>query len=116
MTSTSRTSSEGGSIISGGPSFGKALFCAFLNVVVLPGMGTLATKEQKRRKTGWAQLGMGIVLIPVMVAFSMGITVIGGVDPQDALKWTGNLMLLLVLWNLGSSIGIVRDAWQRRRS
>lgn len=89
--------------------------CLLLNVIVFPGLGTLASGEKKRKRTGAFQLGLGILLIPVLVVASLGTVLVGGVSQDTVKAWLGNLMLLLVLWNLMTGIQIFKDAWKNSK-
>ena len=97
------------------PSRSRAFLCLLLNVIVFPGLGTLASGEQKRKRTGAFQLGLGILLIPILVVVSLGGVLVGGYNPDTVKAWLGNFMLLLVLWNMMTGIQIFRDAWKKAR-
>lgn len=98
------------------PSIPRAVVSLLLNVIVFPGIGTLASGENKRKRVGFVQLALGLTLLPFAVITGMGGAIIAGVDPETARAWVVNFMLILVAWNMVTSVGIVRDAWRKRKN
>ena len=98
------------------PTLLKAIGCFLLNVVVFPGVGTLAGGEQKRRATGWTQVVFGLVLLPLIVVAAMGGALFSGMDIAVVQAWLTNFMLILVIWNVVTGAKMVREAWKRSKN
>jgi hypothetical protein len=97
------------------PSRGRAFVCLLLNLIVYPGLGTLVSGDTSRRRTGLVQSVLGGLLLAVLVALTVGGAVYTG-DLETAKAWLGNILLLLVLWNVITGIQIFREAWRRAKS
>src|SRR4051812_7640978 len=87
----------------------RALLCLLLNLIVFPGLGTLASGQSSRKKTGVFQLTLGVLLVPLLVVVTLGGALFGGFDPETAKAWLGNILLILVVWNVYTGIQIFRD-------
>lgn len=98
------------------PTRTRAIVSLLLNVIVFPGLGTLTSGDRKRKRTGVLQLGLGIMLIPLLVLTSLGGVLLGGFSPDTVKAWIGNFMMLLVVWNIVTGVQMFRDAWKRAKN
>ncbi len=94
----------------------RAVVCLLLNVIVFPGVGTLSSGERKRRKTGWLQLILGIVLFPAIMVLGMGTAVLNGVNPETVKSCLYALMTALVIWNVWTGLQIFWEAWKNTKA
>jgi hypothetical protein len=99
-----------------GPSPARAVICLLLNVVVFPGLGTLLSGDRDWRRTGFLQLGFGAGLVPTTVLIGTGAITLQGSDPNVVQAWLSNFMMVLILWNVISSVQIIRGAWKKARA
>jgi hypothetical protein len=97
------------------PSVSRAFVCLLLNVIVLPGLGTLMSGEPQRRRTGFFQLGMGLLLIPLMVIIGVSSAYFAGMSPDTIRSWLSNITLVLMLWSVLTGVSIIRDAIRRAK-
>ena len=98
------------------PTLGRAIVCLILNIIVLPGLGTIASGDPKRRPTGWIQLAISLTLLPLTVASVLGSGTFSFLNNDTARAWLANFMLILALWGAGTGIGIIRDARAARKN
>jgi hypothetical protein len=92
-------------------SVGRAFVCLLLNVIVLPGLGTLLSGDDSRRGTGWLQLGLGLLLLPLTVASVLGNSgFFSFLNNDTARAWLANFVLILALWGAGTGISLIREA------
>lgn len=97
------------------PTLGRAVVSLILNIIVLPGLGTIASGDAKRRPTGWIQLGISLILLPLTVASVLGSGTFSFLNNDLARAWLANFMMILALWGAGTGISIIREAKAAKR-
>lgn len=97
-----------------GPPKNIAMLCLVLNVLPLPGVGTLIGAGKSQRPTGFMQMGLGLLGIAGWVLIAMDIP--AGIGNTLGLVPAGTVILPLLpylggaIWGIGSGLAILANA------
>ena len=117
METTSAPSTTHGTPVIATPSTNPARAIAglFVNLVVLPGLGTLISGNPKFRRLGWFQLSIGLVLVPSIAVLTQTGWTPGGMNSGMIREALGQFMIALAAWSGITSIMIIWQAWKQDR-
>lgn len=86
------------------PQPSRAVAGLLINLIVMPGLGTLVSGDLKRRKIGWVQLGLAIILVPALALVTTTTRTV-----------LANSMMVLAFWSVLTSALTLWDAYQGDR-
>jgi hypothetical protein len=93
------------------PTTGRAAICLLLNVLILPGTGTLASGKTEYKRTGRLQLALSLTLVPLVVASALGVPALSS---EWAHAWIANFMMISLVWSVWSAVKIFRESLRSR--
>ncbi|MGK5083837.1 hypothetical protein WDW37_11090 [Bdellovibrionota bacterium FG-1] len=86
-----------------------------VNLIVLPGLGTLVGGDLQRRRVGWLQLGLCVILAPTVALITARGWAPFGVSTESVRTGMASMMMVLALWSASTSVFGIWDAWKADR-
>jgi hypothetical protein len=93
----------------------RAIAGLLLNVIVLPGLGTLVSGDPKFRRTGWIQMGLSIIVVPFIAIAATLAWAPPGLDPAELRGILSKVMIVLGVWSALISVWILFRTWKADR-
>lgn len=93
----------------------RAIAGLLVNLIVLPGLGTLISGDRAYRKIGWLQLALGALLVPSIALLTNTGWSPAGMSSGAVREVLGQFMIALAVWSGLTSALIIWRAWKADR-